>query len=83
MWEVDLKKLLSFLHFVGLAANPMPLKKPPLQKVTLDNAKSPNKKKKSYAKLSLFFVATLPHKGVPHLSRLDIEAKVRSIVETS
>ncbi len=80
MWEVDFKSLLSFLHFIGLATNPMPFKKPPLQKATLDNAKSPNNKNKSYANLSLFFVATLPHKGVPHLSRLDIEAKVRSMM---
>jgi hypothetical protein len=30
----------------------------------------------------LFFVATLPHKGVPPVSRLEIEAKARSIAET-
>ncbi len=27
-------------------------------------------------------IVTLPHKGVPHLSRSNIEMKVRSIVET-
>jgi hypothetical protein len=82
MWEVDLKRLLSFFHFVGLVIKPMPFKKPSLQKTTLDNAKGPSKKNKSNENLSLFFVAILPHKGVPHLSKSGIEAKVRSIVET-
>ncbi len=51
MWEVDLKRLLSFFHFVCLVTNTMPFKKPPLQKATLDNAKGPSKKKKSDANL--------------------------------
>jgi hypothetical protein len=82
MWEVDFKSLLSFFHFICLVTNPMPFKKPPLQKTTLDDAKSPNKKNNSNANLSLFSVVILPHKGVQHLSRSEIEVKVRSIVET-
>jgi hypothetical protein len=48
----------------------------------LDNAKGPSKKKQSDANLSLFSIATLLDKRVPHLSRSNIEVKVRSIVET-
>jgi len=65
-----------------LAPNLVVFKKPPLQNPTLDNAKGPNKKDKLNANLFLFSVATLPHKGIPPLSRLKIKVKARSIVET-
>jgi hypothetical protein len=66
MWEVDFKRLLSFLHFVCLVTNPMPFKKLPLQKATLDNAKGPSKKNKSNANLFLFLLQ-LYHIKVYHI----------------
>jgi hypothetical protein len=82
MWEVTFKILLLILQFVGLATNPMVFKKPPLQKGKLDNGKGPNKKNKSNANTSLFFVATLSQIGIPLINRSQIKAKVRSIPET-
>jgi hypothetical protein len=60
----------------------MVFKKPPMQKPSLDNVRGPSKKNKSDVNLFLFFVATLPCKGVPPISRLEIEAKAKSIAET-
>ncbi len=82
MWEVTFKSLLLILQFVGLAINPMVFKKPPLQKGTLDNGKSPNNKNKSSANTSLFSVAILLQIGIPLINRSQIKAKARSIVET-
>jgi hypothetical protein len=84
MWEVTFKSLLSILQFVGLATNLVVFKKPLLQKGILDNGKGPSKKNKLDANLSLslFFVATLSQKGVPPFNRSQIEAKVKSIVQT-
>ncbi len=42
----------------------------------------PSRKNKLNANISLFFVATLPQKGIPPLSKSHIEAKARSIIET-
>jgi hypothetical protein len=77
-----LLSLLSNLAFVGLTANPMVFKKPPLQKGALDNGKGTNKKNKLDANLSLFSVAILSQKGVPSINRSQIEAKARSITKT-
>jgi hypothetical protein len=82
MWEVTFKSLLLILQFVGLTTNPVVFKKPPLQKGTLDNGKGPSKKNKSDANLFLFSIATLLQRGVPLVSRSQIEAKARLIVET-
>jgi predicted house-cleaning NTP pyrophosphatase (Maf/HAM1 superfamily) len=65
-----------------LAINLVVFKKSPLQKGSLDNGKVPSKKNKLDVNLSLFSIATLPQKGILHVSRSQIEAKARSIVET-
>jgi hypothetical protein len=41
----------------------------------LDNGKNPSKKNKSNENLSLFFVATLSQKGIPSISKSQIEAR--------
>ncbi len=82
MWEVTFKSLFLILQFVGLATNLVVFKKPPLQNGTLDNGKSPNKKNKSNANMSLFSTATLPQRGIPLINKSQIKVKARSIAET-